>query len=97
MEPKISLPCSEEAITGLCAEPDESNPYPISVKWILILSSDICSALQTVYLLPSDFPTKWYMLPYITYPANNHKQMTRDSDCHFSEVVGKRVIKLMWH
>jgi len=78
MELKISLPCSKQPITGLYAEPDESNPYLISVKWILILSSDIRSALQTVYLFPSDFPTKLYMLPYITYISSKQSQMSHE-------------------
>jgi hypothetical protein len=27
MEPKGSLPCSQESATGACDEPDESSPY----------------------------------------------------------------------
>jgi len=74
MEPKISLPCSKQPITGLCAEPDESNPYPISVKWILILSSDICSALQSTYSLQIFQPNGICYLISHTYPANNQNK-----------------------
>jgi len=76
MEPKVSLPCSKQPITGLYAEPDESNPYPISVKWILILSSDICSlSKHSIYSLQISPPNSiCYLISHI-YPANKHKQM----------------------
>lgn len=62
----------------------QNSSYHISVKHILILTSDIRPGLPTVQLFPSDFPTKIvYATLHIAesnkYPANNHKQMTHET------------------
>jgi hypothetical protein len=41
MEPKGSLPCSQKPITGQYPEIIKSNPRPISLKFLLILSSQV--------------------------------------------------------
>jgi hypothetical protein len=57
MEPKGSLPCSQEPSAGPYPEPDQSTPsHPLSLRSILILSTHLCLGLPSG-LLPSGFHT----------------------------------------
>jgi hypothetical protein len=49
MEPKGSLPYSQESATGLCREPDEPSlyPHPVSLKFVLMLFSHLYLGLSS--------------------------------------------------
>jgi hypothetical protein len=59
MEPESSLLCSQEPATGPYTEPDNSSHtlQPFFLRFILILSSYLCSGLSSG-LFASGFPTK---------------------------------------
>jgi hypothetical protein len=57
MEPRGSLPCSQQPDTGLYPEPDPVHTTPSYLISILILSSHLCLGLPSG-LFPSGFPTK---------------------------------------
>jgi hypothetical protein len=57
MEPKGSLPYSQDPSTGPYPKPDQSNPsHPISLRSILMLSTHEGLGLPSG-LFPSGFPT----------------------------------------
>jgi hypothetical protein len=47
MAPKISLMCSHDPDTGLYPTPDDSNPHPIYLITIFILSAHLLLGLVT--------------------------------------------------
>jgi hypothetical protein len=61
MEPKISLPCSQEPSTGPYPEPDQPIPPNLTyLSYIVTLSSHLCLGLPSG-LFPSGFPTNSHM------------------------------------
>jgi hypothetical protein len=60
MEPRGSLLCSQEPLSGPYPEPGQSSPYHLILlllRFVLILSSHICLGLYR-RLFPSDFSTR---------------------------------------
>jgi hypothetical protein len=67
MEPEGSLPCSQEPSTGPYPEPYKSNPHhPISIRSILILSTDLRLGLPSG-LFPSGLPTN-ILYAFLVFP-----------------------------
>ena len=68
MEPEGLIPHSQVPVTCPCPEPDHSSPcpHPISLSYILILSSYLCLDLRSG-LFPSAFSTKTF---YTALPSS---------------------------
>jgi len=67
MEPKGSSPHSQQPMACPCSEPINpvNAPFPISLKFVLILSFHLCLGLPSSLFL-SGFPTKNYSYIYIS-------------------------------
>jgi hypothetical protein len=73
MEPERSLPCSQEATTGLSPEPDESSLHlhSIPLKSMLILSSHLgISFLSGLY--PLGFRTEILLCTPLLFPCPSY-------------------------
>lgn len=66
MEPECRLPCSQGTVTGVYAQPDESNTHPLKQfpKVHLLLSSHLRQRLAN-YLFSRGLPTK---ISYFSFP-----------------------------
>jgi len=63
MEPEGSSPSSQQLVTGAFPEPFETSPYPISLLFILLLSSYIWLGFQSGPF-PSGFPIKTFVCSF---------------------------------
>jgi hypothetical protein len=87
VEPKGSLPCSQEPSNGLYSEPDQSihTMHPVSLKHILILSTHVRLGLPSG-LLPSGFP---HLQAFIFSPSVLHALPITSSSISFKSYLAK--------